>query len=87
MKKTEKRRRIIPPLLFAAMLGFGAQTPPTGCGLQETDPAKRPSTEYMRSLLQSTKPLGIVVDKTLQKLLRQPTIAWAARAARRHILD
>ena len=77
----------MPLLLFAAMLGLGAQTPPIGSGLQNPDPAKRPETEYMQQLLKSTKPLGGVVDKTLQKLLRQPTIAWAARAARRHILD
>jgi hypothetical protein len=42
----------------------------------------------MRSLLsQNTKPLGVKVDKSLQRLMRQPTIAWAARASRRHILD
>jgi hypothetical protein len=86
-KNAVRRRRVIPPLLFAALLGLGAQTAPTGGGVQNPDPTKRSATEYMRSLTNSTKPLNIIVDKTLQKLVRQPTIAWAARAARRHILD
>jgi hypothetical protein len=79
---------LLPPLLLAAVLGMGQQTPPGDNDLQETDPARRPATDYMRSLLsQNTKPLGVKVDKSLQRLMRQPTIAWAARASSRHILD
>lgn len=79
---------ILPPFLLAAALGLGQQTPPENSTLQETDPAKRSATDYMRSLLsQNTKPLGVNVDKSLQRLLRQPTIAWVARSAGRHILD
>ena len=78
----------MPAFLLAAALGLGQQTPPPDNEPQEADAAKRPATDYMRSLLsQNTKPLGVKVDKSLQRLMRQPTIAWAARASRRHILD
>jgi hypothetical protein len=80
-------RRFLPPLMLAAALGLGSQTTP-GTGPQENIPAKRPETDYMRSFTSlNTKPLGVEVDKSLQRLLRQPPIIWAARAARRHILD
>jgi len=83
-----KAKALLPPLFLAAALGLGQQTPPPEKGLQETtDPAKRPATDYMRLLSQSTRPLGVKADKSLQRLQRQPTVAWAARAARRHILD
>ena len=81
-------RVLVPSVLLAAALGLGRQTPPADNEPQESDPARRPATDYMRSLLsQNTKPLGVKVDKSLLRLMRQPTIAWAARAARRHILD
>ena len=87
-KKRVLTRVFVPSVLLVAALGLGQQTPPVDNEPQESDPARRPATDYMRSLLsQNTKPLGVKVDKSLQRLMRQPTIAWAARAARRHILD
>ncbi|MHB8054394.1 MAG: hypothetical protein ACYDH3_04010 [Candidatus Aminicenantales bacterium] len=87
-KKRSLFLTLLPPLLLAAALGLGQQTPPGDSDPQETDPARRPATDYMRSLLsQNTKPLGVKVDKSLQRLMRQPTITWAARSSRRHILD
>lgn len=88
----KKRKRLLitllPPVLLAAALGLGQQTPPGDREPQETDPARRPATDYMRSLLsQNTKPLGVKVDKSLQRLMRQPATVWAVRASRRHILD
>ncbi len=89
MKNDRARVRILlPPLFLAAALGLAQTTAPPEKGLQDADPAKRPTTDYMRSLLsQNTKPLGVKMDKSLLRLNRQPTIAWVARAARRHILD
>jgi len=79
---------LLPPILLAGALGLAQQTPPGDSGPQETDPARRPATDYMRSLLsQNTKPLGVKVDKSLQRLMRQPATVWAVRASRRHILD
>lgn len=87
-KNRARARAFLPPLFLAAALGLGQQTPPPEKEIQDANPAKRPATDYMRSLLsQSTKPIGVKTDKSLQRLNRQPTIAWAARAARRHILD
>jgi hypothetical protein len=87
-RKRVLMRVLLPSFLLTAFLGLGQQTPPADNEPQDADPAKRPATDYMRSLLsQNTKPLGVKVDKSLQRLMRQPTIAWAARASRRHILD
>jgi hypothetical protein len=86
-KKRIKAGALLPPLFFAAFLGLGQQTPPPEKEPQNVNPAKRPATDYMRLLSQSTKPIGIRTDESLQRLNRQPTIAWAVRAARRHILD
>jgi len=89
MKKKRVLKGILAPaLLLAAAIGRGQPTPAAENPPQETDPARRPPTDYMRSLLsQNTKPPGVKVDKSLERLMRQPAIAWTARAARRHILD
>ena len=87
-KKKPSWLALLPPLLLAGALGLAQQTPPSDGGPRETDPARRPATDYMRSLLsQNTKPLGVKVDKSLQRLMRQPATVWAVRASCRHILD
>jgi hypothetical protein len=49
---------------------------------------KKPKDDYMSTFLsRNTKPLGLKKDATLQKLLKQPSIKWAIRAGKKHILN
>ena len=51
-------------------------------------PVKRPKYDYMSTILsRNTKPLGLKEDPELEKLLKQPSIKWAIRAGKKHILD
>jgi hypothetical protein len=44
--------------------------------------------DYMSSILsRNTKPLGLKENVTLRKWLNQPSIKWAMRSGRRHILN
>jgi hypothetical protein len=52
------------------------------------EPTRKQSTDYMSSVLQrDTNQLGLKEDPALTKLLKQPSIDWAIRAAARHILN
>jgi hypothetical protein len=52
------------------------------------EPPKKTTQDYMGAILsKNTKPLGLIENKALNDYLRQPGIAWAIRAASRHILD
>jgi len=43
--------------------------------------------DYMSSILsRNTKPLGLKENVTLRKWLNQPSIKWAMRSSRKHIL-
>jgi hypothetical protein len=58
------------------------QTPP------QNEPVKKPPDDYMsRIMSRNTKPLGFKDDQALKRLLAEPSINWAVRAAARHILD
>lgn len=49
---------------------------------------KKPKYDYMSTFLsRNTKPLGLKKDPELEMLLKQPTIKWAIRAGKKHILD
>ena len=49
---------------------------------------KKPKYDYMSTILsRNTKPLGLKEDPELEKLLKQPSIKWAIRAGKKHILD
>ena len=51
-------------------------------------PVKKPRYDYMSTLLsRNTKPLGLKEDPELEKLLKQPSIKWAIRAGKKHILN
>lgn len=51
-------------------------------------PVKKPKYDYMSTILsRNTKPLGLKEDPELEKLLKQPSIKWAIRAGKKHILD
>ena len=51
-------------------------------------PVEKPKYDYMSTLLsRDTKPLGLKEDLALKKLMKQPSIKWAIRAGKRHILD
>jgi hypothetical protein len=55
--------------------------------IQQNEKVKR-QADYMSDFLsRNTKPLGLKDDPRLEKLLKQPAIAWAIRAGARHILD
>jgi hypothetical protein len=56
-------------------------------GPQE-DPSKKRTYDYMNTILsRNTKSLGLKENRALDRLLKQPGIYWAIRAAARHILD
>jgi hypothetical protein len=78
--------KILASIVLAVVLGGQSQDAPPG---QEAEPARRPPTDYMRTfLLSNTRPLGLGrEDKTYRRLVNQPRINWAFRAAARHILD
>jgi hypothetical protein len=55
---------------------------------QKNEPPKKSPTDYMSLILsRDTQPLGLKVDRNLERNLRKPSIQWAIRAAARHILD
>jgi lipopolysaccharide export LptBFGC system permease protein LptF len=48
----------------------------------------KPENDYMSTILsRNTKPLGLKENLTLQRYLDQPTIKWAIRAEKKHILN
>jgi hypothetical protein len=74
---------LVPSILFVFYLR--AQDVNPG---QQTEPAKKPAYDYMSTfLMRNTKPLGLKANEALDRLLKQPSINWAIRAAARHILD
>lgn len=49
---------------------------------------KKPKFDYMSSILsRNTKPLGLKDNLVLRKFLNQPSIKWAIRSGRRHVLN
>jgi hypothetical protein len=55
---------------------------------QQKEPPKKSPSDYMSLILsRDTQPLGLKIDRTLERNLRKPSIQWAIRAAARHILD
>jgi len=51
-------------------------------------PDKKPKYDYMSTFLsRNTNPLGLKEDPELEKLMKQPSIKWAIRAGKKHILD
>lgn len=80
------RRRVIFPCLMASalILSCPSQSPLP----QENNINQKPKYDYMSTFLsRNTKPLGLKEDKTLQKLLKQPSFVWAIRSGAKHILD
>jgi hypothetical protein len=48
----------------------------------------KPEYDYMSTILsRNTKPLGLKENPTLQRYLAQPTIKWAIRSEKKHILN
>lgn len=59
-----------------------------GAPLPQESPVKKPQYDYMSTFLaRNTKPLGLKIDLSVQKLLKQSTIKWAFRSEERHILE
>lgn len=56
--------------------------------LLQEQPAKKEKQDYMeKMLLRNADPLGLKEDLALKKLLKQPSIKWAIRAGKKHILE
>ena len=57
--------------------------------IQESTPDARTSRDdYMSALLErNTDPLGLKEDRALENFFNQPSIKWAIRSAKRHILN
>jgi hypothetical protein len=56
----------------------------------EVDPQtpKKPKYDYMSTFLsRDTEPLGLKENITLRKFLEQPSIKWAIRSGKKHILN
>ena len=55
---------------------------------QPQQDTKKPQTDYMsRIVRRNTDPLGLKENPALEKILKQPSIKWAIRSAKRHILN
>lgn len=86
MKKTKAGRIVL--LLVSSLLFVFSLCPQDINPGQQNEPPKKPVLDYMSTFLsRNTKPLGLKEDQALQRLLKQPSIKWAVRAAARHILD
>jgi hypothetical protein len=56
----------------------------------EPDPqtSKKPKYDYMSTFLsRDTEPLGLKENITLKRFLEQPSIKWAIRSGKKHILN
>ncbi|MCX6559008.1 MAG: hypothetical protein NTZ26_00710 [Candidatus Aminicenantes bacterium] len=54
----------------------------------QNDAQIRPKSDYMGSILsRNTKTIGLLQDRTLQRMMSQTGRKWAVRSSARHILD
>lgn len=95
------KNKIIGLILFLFFLLFSAsvfdQQEATASGLfspryqgsdQPRQDTKKPQTDYMSRIAgRNTDPLGLKENPALDKLMQQPSIKWAIRSAKRHILN
>ena len=82
-----RTRRIGFTLVVSLLFVFFLRAQDVSPGHQKEPPKKSPS-DYMSLILsRDTQPLGLKVDRNLERNLRKPSIQWAIRAATRHILD
>ncbi|MFC2157639.1 hypothetical protein ACFLT9_07380 [Acidobacteriota bacterium] len=76
--------------LLAFPANLATDIPGGEISTSESNPGKTADQEpdYMRKyLLRNTRPLGLNEDQILQRYLAQPSIKWAIRSSRRHILN
>lgn len=60
----------------------------TSASQETTQDTRTPRDDYMSALLErNTDPLGLKEERALENFLSQPSIKWAIRSARRHILN
>ncbi len=94
------KKKILPGVFFILLLLSLTFTSPSGlssnglflakstAAYPQDVPVKKPKYDYMSTILsRNTKPLGLKEDPELEKLLKQPSIKWAIRAGKKHILD
>lgn len=67
---------------YALSRGFTAES-----GDESPQSTQKPKFDYMSSILNRTKPLGLIDYAPLRMLLSQPSIKWAMRSGGRHILN
>lgn len=54
----------------------------------QNDAQIRPRSDYMGQILsRNTKTIGLLQDRTLQRMMSQTGRKWAVRSSARHILD
>ena len=76
--------------LLAFPANLATDIPGGEISTSEGTPEKATDQEpgYMRKyLLRNTQPLGLNEDQILQRYLAQPSIKWAIRSSRKHILN
>jgi hypothetical protein len=93
------KKKILPGVIFILLISltFTSPTDLSSKGLflaegsaanPQDVPVKKPKYDYMSTILsRNTKPLGLKEDPELEKLLKQPSIKWAIRAGKKHILN
>ena len=75
-------------LVFSGLLGLSSGSQDLKPGQQTEPPVKKIPNDYMNTAMgRNAKALGLKDDQTLSKMLKEPSINWAVRAAARHILD
>lgn len=75
-------------LIFSGLLGLSSGSQDLKPGQQTEPPVKKTPNDYMNTAIwRNAKALGLKDDPTLSRMLKEPSINWAVRAAARHILD
>jgi hypothetical protein len=96
LKQVKKKKIwIIAVMAFALVLLFtlkkiGFSESSVFSGKPEVDPqtSKKPKYDYMSTFLsRDTEPLGLKENIALKRLLEQPSIKWAIRSGKNHILN
>jgi hypothetical protein len=96
LKQVKKQKIwIIAVIAFAIILIFtfktiGFSSPSLLSIKPSPDPqtSKKPRNDYMSTFLsRDTEPLGLRENITLKRYLEQPSIKWAIRSGKKHILN
>ena len=96
LKQVKKKKIwIIAAVVFAMILlftfkkiGFSASSFFSGKARAEPQTSKKPRNDYMSTFLsRNTEPLGLRENVALKRFIEQPSIKWAIRSGKKHILN